>query len=447
MFHNQSLAACLVLTLGFAAVGEAQQQSVTPQPALAQVQVGDLVTTTLVYSTSPAAAELTGLGLRLHWASSALELVDIRSVLGTGLIAEGDPEPDVANFDNDSTTDTFVQVAWADLAGRWPGSPSADLLTVELRVLAGFAGSTRVRFSASSTASGWSLVPTPLVLTGESVSCQPGAETLCLANERFRVEVTWQDFAGNTGNASVVPVVSIDSGLLWFFDADNWEMLVKVLDGCAINDRFWVFIAATTDVQYTMTVTDTQTGTVRRYVNPLGVASTAITDTDAFSTCSAASGETGQGQVTLPDRTALELAQTSQRSSLEAASLEAAAFDVSSECTTGDSAMCLNQDRFQVEIVWRDFDGNEGDGQVVPFGSDDSGLFWFFDADNWEVLVKVLNGCSLNDHYWVFAAATTDVEYTLRVTDTANGTVKTYANALGEASPSVTDTAAFMTCP
>ena len=107
----------------------------------------------------------------------------------------------------------------------------------------------------------------------------------------------------------------------------------------------------------------------------------------------------------------------------------------------------MNQDRFRVEIDWRDFHGNLGSGRVVPYRSDDSGLFYFFDADNWEVLVKVLNGCGINGHYWVFAAATTNVEYTLRVVDIDTDIVSQYSNSLGTSAPAITDTFAFATCP
>ena len=58
-----------------------------------------------------------------------------------------------------------------------------------------------------------------------------------------------------------------------------------MLDGCGLNNRFWVFSAATTNVAYTLTVTDSETGTKKEYVNPLGVSAPAITDTDAFATC------------------------------------------------------------------------------------------------------------------------------------------------------------------
>lgn len=45
---------------------------------------------------------------------------------------------------------------------------------------------------------------------------------------------------------------AFDDGCTWFFspDADQFELLAKVLDGCSTNqDRFWVFAAATTNVE------------------------------------------------------------------------------------------------------------------------------------------------------------------------------------------------------
>lgn len=637
-------------------------------------------------------------------------------------------------------------------------------------------------------------------------------DTICLNRTRFAVEVDWMDFDGGTGAGQVVEFRSDDSGMFWFFNENNWELLIKVLDGCAINDRFWVFAAATTDVEYTLNVTDTLTGETREYFNPLGSAASAITDTTAFATCSAEGvgnpspagfpgpttivptkvgppsieplgdafqvntdtagcqlginvskgpggdfmvawfdydtqstlgrtfqangevseqfsispndsrrpaavqagadgdfvvawnkdgvitqriasdgsplgpeqrldeelsvgtrshqltrnpnnsllavwqaqteivpgsgfeyviagrrlnaggapiddefvvnsftdgnqympqaavqsngdfivtwestrspgsdnsagsilarqfssagrplgedfqvntdtmgrqgepsvatanndnflvvwtsnvglepGETGstiRGQLYSPSGT--PLAQELQVNSSTTLSEDRPrviqapdggflaiwrAFDPAldkgkvmarrltangepvgddfeivdqetspdsppgisngvngefvvawgSECApsgagysatisarefrlacTDVDTLCLNESRFEVEVEWTDFAGENGIGQVVPFSSDDSGLFYFFDADNWELLVKVLRGCNLNDHYWVFSAATTDVEYTLRVTDTLTGQTRSYFNPLGTAAEAVTDVTAFATCP
>ncbi len=116
--------------------------------------------------------------------------------------------------------------------------------------------------------------------------CAAGPSTLCLSRGRFRVEISWRDFAGATGVGWVAPSAgTADSGLFWFFAPENWELLVKVLDGCGLNGRYWVFAAATTNVEFTLAVTDTTTGLVRRYRNGLGTAAAAITDTSAFATC------------------------------------------------------------------------------------------------------------------------------------------------------------------
>jgi predicted esterase len=117
---------------------------------------------------------------------------------------------------------------------------------------------------------------------GASGVCVPGPTALCLQGGRFRVEVAWRDFSGATGAGTVVPGAAADSGLFWFFAPSNWEMLVKVLDGCAVNGHRWVFSAATTTVEYTLTVTDTATGARAVYHNPLGQAAKAITDTSAL---------------------------------------------------------------------------------------------------------------------------------------------------------------------
>ena len=61
-------------------------------------------------------------------------------------------------------------------------------------------------------------------------------------------------------------------------------MLVKVINGCGLNDRFWVYAAGTTDVAWTMTVMDHETGETFTRSNPLGQPSPAITASDAFDT-------------------------------------------------------------------------------------------------------------------------------------------------------------------
>lgn len=121
---------------------------------------------------------------------------------------------------------------------------------------------------------------------GGGGSCTPTATSLCVNAGRFRVSVTWRRSNGQTGVGTVVPALTTaDSGVFWFFGSTNWEMLVKVLNGCGVNNRHWVFYGALTDQQFTLTVTDTQTQQTKTYNNPLGTVSPVITDTNAFATC------------------------------------------------------------------------------------------------------------------------------------------------------------------
>lgn len=237
---------------------------------------------------------------------------------------------------------------------------------------------------------------------------------LCLGG-RFRVEVDWRTFSGRGAARSVV-APGTDSGLFYFFSENNWEMLVKVLDACGVNQRFWVFAAATTDVGYDLRVIDTWTGLSKTYRNDVGTASPAITDISALALC--------------PEDTESSAPEVLPPTELP---------------KTAASTVLRLRDRFELRVTWRSATGS-GEAQVVPFGSADSGLFYFFSDNNWEMLVKVLDGCSLNQRFWVLAAATTDVGYTLEVRDLRGGEPRRYTNPIGRASPAIIDLEAFAGC-
>jgi virginiamycin B lyase len=113
-------------------------------------------------------------------------------------------------------------------------------------------------------------------------TCAPDATALCLNSARFKVEVSWS--APSQGTSGVGRALSLTgvSGAFWFFDSSNLELLVKVVDGRAFNGHFWVFVGALTDVEYRLTVTDTQElRTSRTYFNPPGRVSS-VADTAAF---------------------------------------------------------------------------------------------------------------------------------------------------------------------
>ncbi len=119
-----------------------------------------------------------------------------------------------------------------------------------------------------------------------------GPTTLYLPADsgRFEARVSYQTVqgGGRMGEARAIPLASLGigkGGIFYFLDRGNPELLVKVLDGCAVNGHHWLFYAATTNVGFELTVVDTATGTVNTYANPDLNPAAPVLDTRAFATC------------------------------------------------------------------------------------------------------------------------------------------------------------------
>lgn len=119
---------------------------------------------------------------------------------------------------------------------------------------------------------------------------------------------------------------------------------------------------------------------------------------------------------------------------------------VASGCTSDGQTLCLANDRFRVRATWRDLTGASGVGQAFEL-TPDTGYFWFFSQSNVEVVLKVLDACGVNGHFWVFAGGLTNVEVEIRVTDTVTSMTSVYTNPLGAQFQPIQDVTAFATCP
>jgi hypothetical protein len=99
-------------------------------------------------------------------------------------------------------------------------------------------------------------------ISGLPAPCSGGPFALCLNSGRFQVRASWQGSPdGPTVEATPVPLTA-DTGAFWFFTPSNVELVVKVLDGRPVNGHFWVFVGGLSSVQYSIEVTDTETGEV-----------------------------------------------------------------------------------------------------------------------------------------------------------------------------------------
>ncbi len=113
-------------------------------------------------------------------------------------------------------------------------------------------------------------------------------------------------------------------------------------------------------------------------------------------------------------------------------------------CRADAETLCLRNSRFEVSgSAWKEEGDRYTDFRVVNEGTDDSGLFYIFDPDNWEILVKVLDGCAENGHMWVLTASTTSLGHSIRVKDTVTGEWHFHSHRAGRPAPAIVDTEAF----
>jgi hypothetical protein len=190
-----------------------------------------------------------------------------------------------------------------------------------------------------------------------------------------------------------------NSGGFWLFSPDNVEVGIKVLDGTAVNGKFWIYHGAATDVAYTLIVKDRANASRTRVFNKAAGTFCGGADFDTF---------------------AKSLQRTKSVSPAAVPNPLAA-----STCVANSTTTCLLGNRFQVRVL-----RGGTYQQVIPVTSQ-TAFFWFFAPDNLEIFVKLLDGTALNGKYWVFYGSMTDQTYTVEVTDTATGLVKNYPNGAG----------------
>ena len=268
------------------------------------------------------------------------------------------------------------------------------------------------------------------------------ATTSCLLGGRYRVRMTWTTTDGRTGSGQAVTLTS-DTAYYWFFSSGNIEVVIKVVDGRAVNGKVWVFAAGLTNVLVVIEVVDTTTGAVQTFTNPQGVAFAPIQKTDAFATTLEESVRApgGLNAAKAADAISADLSDLLEGAAPKPTAVlgETAA---AAACIADAATLCLNSGRFQVRVAWATPDGRTGSGQAATL-TGDTGYFWFFTSSNVEMVIKVVDGRAVNGKFWVFAGGLTNVNVTIAVTDTVTGASKTYVNPQGAAFAPIQDTSAF----
>lgn len=275
----------------------------------------------------------------------------------------------------------------------------------------------------------------------------PGAATDCIPRPvttlsgGYDVRMCFATPSGLQTAAANYHLESDHSALLYFFDRDNAEILLKVLDGCAVNGHRWVFTAPVTNLAFRLEIVERSTGRRFEQSNAAGQTAQTTGDTAAFP-CEP--GPAGAPSVTAASRlTAREgLAHPLRRG--DSSRPDAGAFathpvDESPASRAEPGLTALSKAAHAAANTDPPACEPEGPGVelasgyridmciVLPGGtvqsardwglpSESSALLYFFDRDNVEVLIKVLDGCAVNGRRWVFSAPATDLAFHLAVT-------------------------------
>ena len=306
---------------------------------------------------------------------------------------------------------------------------SADNVDDQSEILLSDDGSLRVAWVNFN-----GVVPSNYILMSRRFlrGCSAASSPLTLDDGRFELCTRWEDFAGNFGDGIPTPLRATSGGF-WFFSPDILELLAKTVDGCGYNGSYWTFAAGLTNLGVDLTILDRWSGRTRTYWNPPRSAYQPLLDIESLETCGAQPRDPSVAPSALRRQEVHDVAGVG------------AIVRVGGICEPDATHHCLQQGRFRVSVHWDDFAGHQGEGLAVPLSAD-SGLFWFFDSENIEIAAKVLDGCGVNDRFWVFVAGLTNVAVRVDVEDTWTDEAWSRDVTLGTPFPPFQDISAFATC-
>ena len=313
---------------------------------------------------------------------------------------------------------------------------------------------------------------TDCVPTAAQITFEAGyTASMCIEYERDGETVTSdaQDFG----------LDSEESGLLYFFERDNAEVLVKVLSSaCSLagNDHVWVFVAPVTTLAFNLRVDEVGSERSWTHSNPKGgQTATTKSDIQAFP-CPEPSGSAvasrgdvgGDLGVDLVDagfpRSSVTVAakpvgrktgavgrdRTPDRLPVEPPVAVAQPVGAGGEAECEPEPVVTLGGGYTVNMCVENVENGETVvHEVKDYGldSDQSAILYFFDRSNAEVLVKVLtSACGLagNDHVWVFVAPVTTLAYNLTIESPDGETLPwKRSNSLNRTAPAESDLKAF----
>ncbi|HVE71598.1 MAG TPA: NF038122 family metalloprotease [Thermoanaerobaculia bacterium] len=260
-------------------------------------------------------------------------------------------------------------------------------------------------------------------------ACVSSDTTVCLVDGRFRVAIDFlNQFAnppqpGRMLGAKLLPGPQItDTATFGFGNAQNIEVVVRIGDTRPFGlNRFDVYYGGMTDIEYTVTVQDMQTGTTRLYRNAPGNVGAGV-DRTSFPSDGSVSPIYAFANASPVARTPIVMTPVTPRT-----------------CVPGANKVCLVDGRFEVQIDFlNQFANPPAPGQMLGAkllpGSQnpDTAIFGFGSAQAIEAVVRLQDVRPFGvNRFDVYVGGMSDIEYRVTVTDTVTGSQRQYHNPAG----------------
>ncbi len=121
--------------------------------------------------------------------------------------------------------------------------------------------------------------------TDRTLPCLSSRTTLCLNQNQFQVNANWN--TNTQGGTGVARPLNGSTGAFDFSsdESPDFDAIVQVIDACEQAGHFWVSVASTSTVRFTITVTDLAADQTQEYTNSLGNEFQPVLDTQTFSNC------------------------------------------------------------------------------------------------------------------------------------------------------------------
>lgn len=336
----------------------------------------------------------------------------------------------------DNSCDEIGQMLDIEVGGEWSRVPYWLDPGITSLVVTGLASATPYRFRVLAIGDKYeeSFSEAASVRTLERTSsCIAAPDRLCLEQGRFEIKAHFESGAGQSWRPARAVPDSRLGGFFWFFTPQNLELGVEILEsphsasgggdaeGTALGLRF----AGLTDLAYRLEVRDHLAGTLRVFENPPG-GLCGFEDRNLFGilppatlegpTAEGAEGAEAEIGPTDPNGLGIDV-----RSPFAGNPILAKA-----SCDRDPRALGLIDGRFEVRLEWTDA-GRRDVGMAFD-GTDDSGFFLAGTAEDGAAprqhpdwAVKVLDGRSINGHFWIFSVPLSRLGGTVTVTDISTG--------------------------